>query len=99
MRKLHAEYNEIPESASVATDRESINDDVFKRLFRQTAAALHPDREKDEDRRKEKHVLMSHLLKASKERDLISIVKLHERHASATSTLSGDDEQALEESE
>ena len=97
LRKLHAEFDESSEPPSVATDRKPINDDVFKRLFRQTAAALHPDREKDEDRRKEKHVLMSHLLKARKERDLIAIVKLHERHASATSNLSGDDEHALEE--
>ena len=40
---------------------------------------------------------MSQLLKARKERDLISIVKLHERHAPAESSLSADDEQALEE--
>ena len=97
LRKLHAEFDDALEPPSVVTDKKPINDDVFKRLFRQTAAALHPDRETDEDRRKEKHVLMSHLLKARKERDLIAIVKLHERHASATSSLSGDDEQALEE--
>jgi hypothetical protein len=97
LRKLHAEFDDSLVPPSVETDRKPVNDDVFKRLFRQTAAALHPDRETDEARRKEKHVLMSHLLKARKERDLISIVKLHERHASATSSLSGDDEQALEE--
>ena len=40
---------------------------------------------------------MSQLLKARKERDLITIVKLHEQHTSVESALSGDDEQALEE--
>lgn len=97
LRKLHDEFDDQLEPQTQASGRKPISDDVFKRLFRQTAAALHPDREIDETRRQEKHVLMSQLLKARKERDLIAIVKLHETHASAESALSGDDEQALEE--
>jgi hypothetical protein len=99
LRKLHAQFEDHlqPSPASDAGDQKLINDDVFKRLFRQTAAALHPDRETDENRRQEKHGLMSQLLKARKDRDLITIVKLHEQHTSVESALSGDDEQALEE--
>lgn len=97
LRKLHDEFAEHIDPPAVASDRKLLDDSVFKRLFRQTAAALHPDRETDEERRQEKHVLMSQLLKARKERDLITIIQLHEQHASAESTLSVDDEQALEE--
>jgi hypothetical protein len=99
LRKLHAQFEDHvqPSPASDKGDRKLINGDVFKRLFRQTAAALHPDRETDENRRQEKHALMSQLLKARKDRDLITIVKLHEQHTSVESALSGDDEQALEE--
>jgi len=62
--------------------------DVFKRLFRQTARALHPDKEVDEQRQVEKNALMSELLKARKEFDLITVLRLHEQHAQASSELS-----------
>lgn len=97
LRKLHAEFAQHDDPPPVANDRKRVDDSVFKRLFRQTAAALHPDRETDEDRQQEKHILMSQLLKARKERDLITVIQMHEQHASAESTLSVDDEQALEE--
>ncbi|NND93133.1 MAG: hypothetical protein HKN42_19915 [Granulosicoccus sp.] len=74
----------------------AIDDSVFKRLFRQTAAALHPDKEHDAQLQVEKHELMSQLLKARKERDLISLLRLHERHAVADSSLSSADEKRLE---
>jgi hypothetical protein len=74
----------------------SMGDAVFKRLFRQTAAALHPDKESDLARQTEKHELMSRLLQARKERDLITLLRLHEAHAEADSNLSGADEEQLE---
>lgn len=97
LRKLHEQFEERLQPEATTDNRKLMNDDVFKRLFRQTAAALHPDREIDENRRQEKHALMTQLLKARKDRDLITIVKLHEEHTSVESALSGDDEQALEE--
>ncbi len=103
LRKLRAEFEEDEaedERERAAQSRQSenpITDDVLKRLFRQTAAVLHPDKEPDAQRRQEKHELMSQLLKARKERDLITIVKLHEEHSPADSVFSMEDEQALEE--
>ena len=99
LRKLHAEFEEFENESAAQPTRPSnpLSDELFKRLFRQTAAVLHPDKEPDAQRRQEKHELMSQLLKARKERDLITIVKLHEEHSSADSVLSMEDEQALEE--
>jgi len=77
-------------------DSDGVSDAVFQRLFRQTAAALHPDRESDPERQKEKHRLMTCLLKARKERDLISVIQLHEKYANSTTQLSVEDENALE---
>ena len=78
-------------------DNPGFDDAVFKRLFRQTAAALHPDKETDQKKQQEKHELMSELLTARKERDLITIVRLHEQYSSAETRLSAEDEQQLEE--
>ena len=75
----------------------SISDKVFKRIFRQTAAALHPDRESDAERRHEKHVLMSDLLRARKDFDLMTMIRLHEEYATADSELSTDDQKELEQ--
>jgi len=102
LRKLRAEfYGEDTEhdDGRSSPEKPATNDateDVFKRLFRQTAAMLHPDKESDTQRRQEKHELMTQLLKARKERDLIAIVKLHEEYASADSVFSAEDEHALE---
>lgn len=100
LRRLHEEFDdhdriEIPEPQKRAD--KLISDAVFKRLFRQTATALHPDKESNEERRREKHGLMSQLLKARKEYDLITILQLHEQHAMAASELNGDDQQELEQ--
>lgn len=69
---------------------------VFKRLFRQAAAALHPDKESDSDKLTEKHELMVQLLRAREERDLITLLRLHERYATVASGLSSADESQLE---
>lgn len=100
LRKLHAEFEGSQERMKTSSRRKNqkpVSEKVFKRLFQQTAAALHPDKESDQNRRLEKHALMSELLKARKEHDLITIVKLHEQHANAESDLDSDDQQALEE--
>lgn len=69
---------------------------VFQRLFRQAAAALHPDKEPVEEKRREKHDLMTRLLQARRENDLITLLLLHDQYAEAESALSGADEQQLE---
>jgi len=101
LRKLRAEFEEDEEGDENINSSEQaltpITNELLKRLFRQTAAVLHPDKEPEAHRRKEKHELMSQLLKARKERDLITIVKLHEEHSTADSAFSLEDEQALEE--
>ncbi len=74
----------------------SLDDSVFNRLFRQAAAALHPDRETDIDKLAEKHELMVQLLRAREERDLITLLRLHECFAVAESGLSNADESRLE---
>lgn len=103
LRRLHEEFDQEggaqtqSESSDNQESRANLDDAVFKRLFRQTAAALHPDKEIDPVRQREKHELMSELLKARKERDLITILRLHEQYASADSGLSTTDEQQLEQ--
>lgn len=74
----------------------SLDDSAFNRLFRQAAAALHPDREADSDKQAEKHELMVQLLRARDERDLVTLLGLHERFAVAESVLSNADEAKLE---
>ena len=100
LRKLSERVEEhqqtIDEEASKTT-RKGLSDAVFKRLFRQTATALHPDKESDVERRSEKHELMSQLLKARKEYDLITILRLHEKYAAAESALNIADQQELED--
>ncbi|MFK7857369.1 MAG: hypothetical protein AB8B64_01030 [Granulosicoccus sp.] len=102
LKRLHEEFakdNGVSPEPDVDTGKPGriLDDAVFKRLFRQTAAALHPDKETNPDRQREKHVLMSDLLRARKERDLIAVLHLHEKYASANSDLSTKDEQQLEE--
>lgn len=100
LRKLHADfesYQSQTETPSPETRKNPLSDAVFKRLFRQTAAALHPDKECNEDRRLEKHELMSQLLKARKQHDIVTILRLHEQHSSADSNLNSEDQQALED--
>lgn len=84
------------QSGSARMGSDCLDGAVFKRLFHQTAAALHPDKEADENRRQEKHVLMTRLLQARKDHDLITLMQLHERYAQTQSVLSGADERQLE---
>ncbi|MFK7892959.1 MAG: hypothetical protein AB8B63_19245 [Granulosicoccus sp.] len=89
-------YQQQLENSHLQAKPRSVSPDVFMRLFRQTAAALHPDRESDEEMRMQKHELMSQLLKARKDNDLITIMQLHEQFSPSESALDSDDHQALE---
>ena len=107
LRQLHEELERQEEagqhrqghakSVSTKKNKPGFDDAVFKRLFRQTAAALHPDKESDPDKQAEKHELMSQLLQARKEHDLITVLRLHEQYSFAETALSAKDEQQLEE--
>ena len=50
------------------------------RLFRRLARALHPDREQDEARKRDKHRLMSDCLRARDERDIDTLLSLYVEH-------------------
>ena len=89
----HSEFSKLGSK----TSSKPVSDQVFKRIFRQTAAALHPDRETDAERRREKDALMSELLKARKEFDLVTMVRLHNEYANADSELSISDQKELEQ--
>jgi len=93
------QYDQPPFESTdrIESSSKPISDQVFKRLFRQTAAALHPDRESDAARQREKHELMSELLKARKEFDLMTMLRLHEEYANADSELGVDDQNELEQ--
>ncbi len=81
---------------TTAKVRQTIDSSVFKRLFRQTANALHPDKEQNEKRRAEKHTLMSTLLEARKNNDLITVLQLHQKFVNAEHSLSNADQHDLE---
>lgn len=73
----------------------AISNVVFKRLFRGIAAQLHPDRESDPDLREKKHALMTRLLDARKQGDVMTIVQMYQEHVSEDAALSKMDEKQL----
>lgn len=75
----------------------AISNSVFKRLFRSTAALLHPDREQDPDMREKKHDLMTCLLTARKQGDVMTIIQMHQRYVGDQNALSKTDQKQLVE--
>ena len=73
----------------------AISNVVFKRLFRSIAARLHPDRERDPDKREKKHTLMTRLLDARNQGDVMTIVLMYQEHVGEDATLSKLDEKQL----
>ena len=76
-------------------DAPAISNAVFKRLFRSTAAQLHPDREHDPQRREQKHALMSRLLEARKQGDVMTVMQMYQDHVGTDTALSKKDERQL----
>ncbi len=72
-----------------------ISNAAFQRMFRATAAKLHPDREPDPAERRKKQSLMADLLRAREKGDLITIVSLYQQYAGGESQLSQADEEQL----
>ncbi len=52
----------------------------FKQLFRRAAQALHPDRERDPARRLQKEQLMTELLHARDNNDMMTVMTLYQQH-------------------
>jgi len=73
----------------------TISNSVFKRLFRSTVALLHPDREHDPDMREKKHGLMTRLLDARKQGDVMTIIQMHQQYVGDENPLSKADEKQL----
>ncbi|OED45190.1 hypothetical protein AB833_00110 [Chromatiales bacterium (ex Bugula neritina AB1)] len=72
-----------------------IDSAMFQRMFRTTAAKLHPDREPDADKRNAKQHLMVELLNARKKGDVLTILRMYQQHAATTEPLSKADESQL----
>lgn len=77
------------------SDTVAISNVVFKRLFRSIAAQLHPDREHDPDKREKKHILMTSLLDARKQGDVMTIVQMYQEHVGDDAAISKMDEKQL----
>jgi hypothetical protein len=54
----------------------------LKSVFRKTANALHPDKEQDIEKREEKEALMTELLRARDENDVLGLINLYHAHVS-----------------
>jgi len=85
----------LPEDDDDDNDAPNISNTVFTRLFRSTAARLHPDRELDPDLRQQKQALMAELLGARKRGDVMTIINLYQEHVDNDATLSKADEKQL----
>lgn len=60
-------------------------------LFRKTAQALHPDREQDLEIQKEKAVLITRLIQARKNGDVMTIIELYSEHVSDMPSLKDEE--------
>jgi len=86
-------FNEDDESWG--NDTPAINNETFHRMFRLTAAKLHPDREPDPSMRAEKQRLMVLLLSARKKGDLLTVLQMYQEHTDNTESFSAADEKQL----
>ena len=78
-----------------STPAPQLDNNTFKRIFRMTASALHPDKEPNPEIRKQKQTLMADLLAARKQGDLMAMITLYQQHANDTDSLSKTDEKQL----
>ena len=69
-----------------------INEKWIRNLFRRTARALHPDKEQDPIKREHKQALMSELLSARDNQDVMGMMLLYNEHVDNNDLALGDDE-------
>ncbi len=73
----------------------TISNEVFTRLFRTTVATLHPDRVIDKAQQEINHQLMSKLLKARKQGDVMTLINMYQEYVGDAEGLTGKDEKQL----
>ncbi len=61
-------------------NEQPINDKWIRNLFQRTARVLHPDKEQDPERRDQKQKLMSQLLDARDQQDVMTMMQLYNEH-------------------
>lgn len=68
-------YKNEEEEASKIT--ELFKGSQLNKIYKRIANVIHPDKEQDPLKRKEKHELMQSLVKAKKDRDVITLIKMY----------------------
>ncbi len=83
-KQARAEARQARRPAAVAQQLAELHVDAdtrLRRLFRQLASALHPDRETDEAARRHKTALMSEANAAYERKDLVTLMQIQQRAA------------------
>lgn len=88
-------FGDEPEDAPANPAAPKIDNSTFQKMFRATAARLHPDRESDPAKRLEKQKLMAELLKARKKGDLLTVLLMYQQYTDNTESFSSADEKQL----
>ena len=71
----------VDPKASVERKEQPINEKWIRNLFRRTARALHPDKEQDPEQQHHKQKLMTQLLDARDQQDIMTMMMLYNEHA------------------
>jgi hypothetical protein len=74
-----------------AEEQDLVNDQWLRSIFRRTANALHPDKERNEALRSEKQNLMAQLLAAREEKDVFSLLNLYMQYVEGSDLLITDE--------
>ena len=67
-------------SFNTQTSKTFYSDKQITKLYRQLAKLLHPDRERDEDKKSEKNRLMQQLSQAKKDKDVIALLLMAQQY-------------------
>ena len=85
-------------SGHASTNRENkvieqnlLGDQWLRAIFRRTANALHPDKERDDTLRGEKQELMAQLLAAREEKNVVSLLKMYMQYVDGSDLLITDE--------
>lgn len=74
------EHSQFSNDFDAAPAAPVLDDKWLKQLFRRAAQALHPDRERDPARRVHKEQLMTELLHARDNNDMMTVMTLYQQH-------------------
>ncbi len=83
---------EIDTEADLERKEGLMNGQWIRKLFRQTAQALHPDKEQDPKHKEKKQALMAELLSARKREDVMTILTLYNEYVDANDIAVAEDE-------